>query len=147
MKKNRIVIGIIVLLILLISGVFVGKIIYDRIVEQERASALAEEQRLEEEHKADYIKKLKFLDAYSESPNSEEGLWATKEINGIYVYEDYLKVWFRLCQLIWISEDPLTLEELYGHYLEPDPIVEKKVERLFRYREMEGVRNQTIYLE
>lgn len=58
MKKNRIVIGIIVLLILLISGVFVGKIIYDRIVEQERASALAEEQRLEESTKQIILRSL-----------------------------------------------------------------------------------------
>ena len=147
MKKNRIVIGIIALLILSIGGVFVGKTIYDRSVEAERAAALAEEQRLEEERKADYIKMLNFLDVYSESPSDKDGLWATKEVNGIYIYEDYLKIWLRLYEMRCVMENPLTLEEMYDFYLETDPIVEKKVYKLFDYRAAEGVQNQDYYLE
>ena len=147
MKKNRIVISILIILILSIGGIWIGKTVYDRHVEEEKAFMLAEEQRLEEERKAAYIRKLDYLDVYAKSPNEKEGLWATREVNGIYVYEDYLKVWLRLYQLNWPSKEPLTLEEFYDLYLEADSVVEEKVDRLFDYYAMEGVHNQRKYLE
>ena len=166
MKKNRIVIGIIVLLILSIGGIAVGKIIYDRSVEAQRSAALAEEQRLEEERKSnyvdfliklgvynetkdDYIQLLRDLGILSETVDEESytGHFARKEIHGFYVAEDHLKVYLHLYHLISPPKDPLTIEKFYDQYLEPDLVVEEKINRFKKYISSRGTIDDLCFWE
>ena len=150
--KKRIVITILIILILSIGGIWIGKTVYDRSVEDEKASMLLQEQWDEVFRKDNYITILhSYLSVYVKKDYLDKGLktgiYTPKEVNGLYIQEDRLKIWLHLYQMRLPGNPSLTIEEIYDLYLEENPDVSARLDDLVEYCTGVGKDDRREYID
>ena len=150
--KKRIIIIVLIILILSIGGIWIGKTAYDRHVEEEKASMLLKEQWVEGFRKESYITILrKYLYVYVNKDDLDKGIktgiYTPKEVNGLYIQEDRLKIWLHLYQMRFPDNPSLTVEEIYDWYLEADPDVSERFDDFIDYCTISGEDDPKEYID